>query len=180
MTPSERSTRLGQNIRIRRKSRSLSADQLADIVSQISGADISGDAILTYEHGTRPLTVERLFDIAEALECSTQDLENGLDRRHGPAPETNREIPMLRPEDHNMLTRIAANWKGDRHALILTIAVFTALPDAYALDALMGLLSNMSLVLHHGDMKPEDLPEGLPYLEEYAGALAVKTAGGRP
>ena len=177
MKKTERSTRLGSNIRNRRKSRNLSADQLAAAVAQVSGVDISGDALLTYEHGSRPLSVERLFDIAEALDCSTQDLVNGLDRRHGPAPETAREIPQLSTEDHNTLTRIASQWRGDKHALILTMAVFTALPDAYALDALIGLLSNMSLALHAGDLRQEDLPDGLPYLEEYAGALAVKTSG---
>lgn len=180
MQKTERSIRLGSNIRTRRKSRSLSADQLADIVTQISGVDMSGDSLLTYEYGSRPLSVERLFDIAEALDCSTQDLVKGLDRRHGPAPETVREIPQLSASDHNTLTRIATTWKGDKHALIVAIAVYAALPEEYALDALMGILSNMSLALHHGDMKPEDLPEDLPYLEEYAGALAVKTAGGRP
>lgn len=175
MQPSPRSVRLGHNIRTRRKSRRLSADQLAAIVSQLSGTEISGDAILSYEKGARPLTVERLFDLAEALECSTQDLVNGLDRRHGPAPETGREIRLLSAEEHRIFTHIATDWRGDSKALIIANGVYAALPEEYALDSMIGLLSNMTLALSRGEISPADLPAGLPYLEERVGALCVKT-----
>lgn len=176
MQKTERSMRLGHNIRNRRKSRNLSADQLAAIVSQVSGSDISGDALLLYEHGSRPLTVERLFDIAEALECSVQDLVNGLDRRHGPTPEDGREIPQLTAEEHQIFTRIATDWRGDKHALIIANGVYSALPEAYALDSMLELLANMTRALSAGAIRPEDLPAGLPYLEDRVGALAQKTA----
>ena len=68
MYDKERATRIGNEIRSRRKQKKLSLRELGQDVG------ISEQAISQYERGTRQVAMMTLYAIAQALDCSITDL----------------------------------------------------------------------------------------------------------
>lgn len=59
---------LANRIRVLRKSRGLTQEDLARAISQKTGIAFSGNAVSSWENGKNSLSIERLFLIAEILD----------------------------------------------------------------------------------------------------------------
>ena len=131
---------------------------------------VTTDMIGRYERGERGINQDELVAIAVGLGCSLQNLIDTIDPRIGELPEPKRQISRLSPEEHIIMRKIATEW-------IIADGCYAALPEKYALQAIMGLMEQVSLALIAGDIQASSLPKGLPYLEEKIGALLSHNEG---
>lgn len=77
-TPHPIDIKVGARIRSKRKEKGLSQDTLAQRVR------ITFQQIQKYEHGTNRVSASRLVEICDALECSTDEILDGLqDKKPG-------------------------------------------------------------------------------------------------
>lgn len=165
--------RVGSNLRNIRLARGLTAEELSSLLIEKYGIDMSSYALLRYERGHARLTVEDKIILSHALDCNAYALEDGADP-DGPVVPEGREVKKLGAEEHQILHRIATSWPGDRRALILAIGCYAALPEAYALNAMLALGAEVTRALADGAISPNALPAGLPYLEQHLGTMAAR------
>lgn len=169
----EINAKAGNLLRENRLMCGMSADQLSDAVMEKCGADISPGAIRRYERGERGLSLEDTILFAVAMDINVQNLLEGLDPRQTSLPKHKR-IGKLSNIVHDILVKIATEWRGNVDALMIACAVYSSLPTKYALAAIMGLMEQLHLALKDGAIAVNDLPQGLSILEQEIGKLSQK------
>lgn len=165
---------VGRRISDTRRELGMSREKLADRINELTNIHITADMLGRYERGERGIDQDELVAIAIGLGCSIQNLIDTIDPRLGELPDPKRQISRLTPEEHKIMRTIATEWRGDRRALIIADGCYAALPEKYALRAIMGLMEQVSLALAAGEIKADALPSGLPHLEDKIGALLSK------
>lgn len=168
---------VGENIRSVRRLRGMTGEALSRAIQSKCGCTISDGAIRRWERNERAVSVDDLIMLAIALDCSLQTLLDGLDPRMGDVPETKGKIGMLSPEDHQILRHLATDWRGDIHTLIVADGVYGCLPEHLALEVIMYMMELLHRGIQSGEVRVQDLPQGLPYLEEKIGGLANGKTG---
>ena len=160
---------IGRCIRAARERRGLSSTDLACKLSSLfPDQAITDSAIRKYERGERVFPYSLIVRISIALDCSIQTLTDGTDPRHpmdraAPALE---EFGILSDAEHEAFRYMATRWDGDRHALIIFIRLYMALPPQYRRDAPLSLLVQAEAALRDGAITRDQLPDNLDYLEQ--------------
>lgn len=167
---SEDDIKIGSNIRAVRLLRRLTSDELADRM----GDGTTGRTVRHYETGARSVSVPQLMRISVALDCSFQTLVQGLDPRV-PDDTGFMEYNTLTPAEHAVFRRMATEWDGDRHALVIFISLYMSLPPLYRREAPLSLLAQVQLAISNGDISADDLPAGLDYMENACLSLYFST-----
>lgn len=165
MAPTAFSTRLGDNIRRIRKLRGLTAAELSQKL------DITPDELRKYERGERTLSVERMITFASALDCSVQNLLEGLDSRSGGMLPSSNLIRMMTPDEHRIMHYMATDWDGDVRALIIACGIYMVLPPRRRREAMMAMDVIKDEALLANEISPADLPEDMEYFQRALGAL---------
>lgn len=168
---------VGRKIFETRSMLNISQETLSDRINDACGIHISSHMIGRYERGERTIDEDTLVAIAIGLETSLQNLQDGIDPRNGEPPAAPRRINKLGQFEHKIYTDIAANWHGDSKALAIANACYCMLPDEYRIKAIMGIMEQVAIAISSGDINPEKLPDGLPYLQDKIGALSKKAGG---
>lgn len=161
----------GELLRENRLMCGMSAEQLSDAVFDRFGVEISPSAIRRYERAERCLTLADTVMFAVAMDINIQNLVEGLDPRQT-SKNHHKKIGKLSAVVHDVLLKIATEWRGNVDALIIACAVYASLPGKYALNAIMGLMEQVALALRDGAIVPEDLPNGMAILEQEIGKLS--------
>lgn len=65
MIPEDAAQCLGEELVARRQARGLTREQAVALLHETAGVRIGDRTLLSYEHGTRAVTVQRLLDLAE-------------------------------------------------------------------------------------------------------------------
>lgn len=163
----------GEILRENRLMCGMSAEQLSDEVFDRFGVEISPSAIRRYERAERDLTLADTVMFAVAMDINIQNLVEGLDPRQ-PERTGHKKIGKLSAVVHDVLVNIATEWRGNVDSLIIACAVYASLPGKYALDAIMGLMEQVTLALRDGAIMPDELPNGMDILEQEIGKLSQK------
>lgn len=158
------SVKLGANLKRLRKLRSLTVEAFASLV------DESPDSIRHYERGDRPLSVEKLYSYAIALDADPQSLLLDLDPRK-PSPPLKGEVHRLSADDSAIMRKISTEWQGDIHALCIAVGLYAALPPESRREVVMSLRLESDKALQSGTLSISDLPPNLSYLEQQHGSL---------
>lgn len=156
---SEYNVRLGRNIREARTRRHISAESLAEKVTQGSGKALAGDTILKYEKGERSIAAEMVQEIAIALDCDMQTLLQGTDRRTQSGSE-HLEYGKLEADEAQILRNMATTWKGDKHGLLMIVGAYMALPRKYRESIAIDVFAMVEVAIRNGAIAEEDLPKG--------------------
>lgn len=165
MTPTEFSVKLGENLKEIRLMRNLSVVQLSEIL------DISPDDVRKYERGERALTVEKMMFFATALNCSPQNIIEGLDPRTGAKVKSNKEIRLMSAAEHKIMYYMSTEWEGNKKALIIANGIYMAIPPKRRREIVMALELQKDEALRKGEITCADLPEDIEYLEQALGNL---------
>lgn len=171
---SELTKRGGANLRHIRKSRGLTAEDLASRMLEMFSEDISASAILKYESGDRPITQEYTAMFAAFLDCSIAALMDGLDLNQTRS-ENITELRKLPPVVHDIFYWVATKWQGNIIALATAFGLYAATPGRYRKFAMMEILTQKEHAIREGAMKQEEIPscisQGIPTVEELLGGL---------
>lgn len=165
MKPTPFSIALGENLQNLRNLRNLTVTELSDIIHA------TPDDIRKYERGERLISIERMFSVAVALNCSVQNIIEGLDPRSPANRKPIAEIKMMDDEEHRIMYHMATTWNGDRKALIIFDGVYMAIPPERRREVVMFLDMQKDEALKAGEIKPEDLPENIDYMYKALGSL---------
>jgi transcriptional regulator with XRE-family HTH domain len=103
---------LGNTIRLRRRSLSITQEQLAN------ACGISFQQVQKYEHGATRVSFSRLVRIASALNCQVTDLTNSLDQPQTSAADFEFIRLMTVPGAVDLLKRYSALSSGSRAKLV--------------------------------------------------------------
>lgn len=165
MQPNQFSMALGENLKALRKTRRLSVGQLSEIIG------ITPDDVRKYERGERALTVEKMISFSVALNCSAQNIIEGLDPRLKSSRSSVREIRMMTQEEHQIMMHMATDWDGDRRALIIASGIYMAIPPHRRREIIMALELQKEESLRSGEITEKDLPDGVEYMQQALGNL---------
>ena len=165
MKPTPFSIALGENLQNLRNLRNLTVTELSEIIPA------TPDDIRKYERGERLISIERMFSVAVALNCSVQNIIEGLDPRSKNIKKPTSEIKMMDEQEHRIMYHMATTWNGDRKALIILVGVYMALPPKRRREIAMYLDMQKDEALKAGEIKPEDLPENIDYMYKTLGSL---------
>ena len=157
-----------------RKAAGISQEALAEIINSTTNIHITPHMIGRYERGESGIDEDTVVALAIGLDTALQNIQDGIDPRNGEPPEVPRRINRLGQMEHRIYSDVAAKWHGDTKALAIATACYCALPEKYRLNAILGIMVELSKALSDGVISPSALPEGLPYLEQQIGALSQK------
>lgn len=164
---------IGENLRGTRAQLSLSAETVAKL-AESAGLDISPGTIRRYERGEQKIPAEDVIMLAVAMDISHQQLVAGADPRQAQRKPSSRPIRSLRQQDSGILMDLATKWDGDIHALLLADAIYATLPVSRRREIIMDLLLQLEAAVRSEEIKLDDLPDGLIYLQQYAGGMYDK------
>lgn len=164
---------IGENIRCTRAQMSLSAETVAKLAESV-GLDISPGTIRRYERGEQKIPAEDVIMLAVAMDISHQQLVTGADPRQAQLKPSGRPIRNLKLQDSRILMDLATRWDGDIHALLLADAVYASLTVDRRREIVMDLLIQMEEAIKAGEIDPDNLPDGLIYLQQYTGGMFEK------
>lgn len=161
------SVAMGGNLKALRKSRDLSAAELAEIIG------ITPNDVRKYERGERSMTVEKMIAFSVALNCSPQNMIEGLDPRTGERVGGG-EIRMMSADEHKIMMHMATDWDGDRKALIIADGIYMAIPPHRRREIIMALALQAEQAIANGEIERCSLPDGTEYMLQALGGLYAR------
>lgn len=160
------SVALGRQLRTVRMIHGLSAGQLSELVG------ITEDNVYKYERGERAMTIEFKYRCADALQCSPQEFEYGLDRRNNESlPGLRRPMHVTSPETHDNLCWLGSEWDGDVDALITFAAMVARWPVEKRRELYMQAVIQNDIMISSGELDAADQPAGMDAMKQSLGHL---------
>lgn len=126
---------------------------------------LSPDSVRKYERGRDP-GIARIVRAKDILQCSLMSIFAGLSD-----DAAGTEYNVLSPRASAILRKLATDWNGDIEALVILMGMLAAMPEDKRREIYMQADLIKDSLLANKIIRPEDLPEGIDYMEQQLGGL---------
>lgn len=155
---------LGQNIKQARKRAGLSATELADKISELSGEDLSRRTIYAWERAERTISDVDLYYLAMALQCNIDWLFRTRDYLR--TKDLMQRICLMSRQDQEILRYAIVDWDGDFHALLQWNAKYMMMPEYIRAEAASSVILTYQLAKDKGVTVNTELDFDDEYLDK--------------
>lgn len=120
---------IGQNIASVRQRRGITQRQLADMVSDESGRDITPSKVSAWERGAALIPAEMTIYISHALQCTSYELYPHSQLIAPQDALLYAKLLSMSPRDREIAHYLMIDWHGDTHALLELDLIHAVLPE---------------------------------------------------